>query len=116
MVDTPRRRTTPKQGVSATPKPPRMNDTERLGYDAVNLPEHYRKWRIEPIRFCQENKLDMLQSSVVKYVVRFRDKNGVEDLHKAKRCLDMLVLYEQGDPNWWVPAGSPQQAEADSHG
>ena len=90
----------------------RLTDTERLGYDAVNLPDHYRKFKIEPIRFIQENGLDFLQASVVKYVVRFRDKNGVEDLKKAKRCLDMLVLFEQGDPDWWVAAGSKEQAQA----
>lgn len=89
----------------------RLNDSERLGYDAVNLPDHYKKWKIEPIRFCQENGLDMLQASIVKYTVRFRDKNGVEDLMKAKRCLDMLVLFEQGDPEWWLPAGTQQQQQ-----
>jgi hypothetical protein len=83
----------------------RINDSERLGYDAVNLPDHYKKFKIEPISFCQENGLDALQTAITKYVVRFRDKNGVEDLKKAGRCLDMLIAFEEGDPDWWKLPG-----------
>ena len=31
--------------------------------------------------------------SVVKYVVRHRDKNGVEDLNKAIKCIEMMKEY-----------------------
>lgn len=86
----------------------RMNDSERLGYDAVNLPDHYKAFKIEPIYFCQENKLDALQTAIVKYVVRHGLKNGVEDLFKAKRCLDMLIANVQGDPDWWTMKSSEQ--------
>jgi Protein of unknwon function (DUF3310) len=86
----------------------RMNDSERLGYDAVNLPDHYKVFKIEPIHFCQENKLDPLQTAIVKYVVRYPMKNGVEDLFKARRCLDMLVANVQGDPDWWTMKSSEQ--------
>lgn len=84
----------------------RMNDSERLGYDAVHLPDHYAKFKIEPVRFVVENRLDFLQASILKYVVRFRDKNGVEDLFKARRMLDMLIAFEQGDPDWWTQKSS----------
>jgi hypothetical protein len=47
------------------------------------------------MRFAMENTLDALQFSVVKYVTRFRDKNGVADLEKAKHCIDMLIQFEQ---------------------
>lgn len=90
---------------SVTPKKKRDNDSERLGYDAVNLPDHYKAFKIEPIHFCQENNLSMLQSSILKYVVRYGLKNGVEDLKKAARCLDMLIAFEEGDPDWWKLPG-----------
>lgn len=56
---------------------------------------HYKKMKIQPMRFAMENTLDALQFSVVKYVTRFRDKNGVADLEKAKHCIDMLIQFEQ---------------------
>jgi hypothetical protein len=90
----------PLRDPPGTP-PRRLTDTERLGYDAVNLPDHYKKFKIEPIRFCQENGLDANQTAIIKYVTRFRDKNGTEDLKKAARMLDMLIAFEEGDPDWW---------------
>lgn len=85
--------------------PKRINDTERLGYDAVNLPDHYKQFKIEPVRFTVENKLNFLQASIIKYVVRFPYKNGVEDLKKAARMLDMAIAFEEGDPDWWKLPG-----------
>lgn len=55
---------------------------------------HYKKLKIQPMRYSMENKLDPLQHNIVKYVTRFRDKGGVQDLEKAKHCIDMLIQYE----------------------
>ena len=55
---------------------------------------HYKKLKIQPMRYSMENKLDPLQHTIVKYITRFRDKGGVQDLEKAKHCLDMLIQYE----------------------
>lgn len=55
---------------------------------------HYKKLKIQPMRYSMENKLDPLQHTIVKYVTRFRDKCGVQDLEKAKHCIDMLIQYE----------------------
>ena len=38
-----------------------------------------------------KNGLDACQFSVVKYITRFRDKNGLEDLKKAKDFIDMII-------------------------
>ena len=56
---------------------------------------HYTKLAIQPMRYSMENGLDALQHTVIKYVTRFRDKNGVEDLEKAKHCIDMLIEFER---------------------
>ena len=56
---------------------------------------HYTKLAIQPMRYSMENGLDALQHTVIKYVTRFRDKNGIEDLEKAKHCIDMLIEFEQ---------------------
>ena len=56
---------------------------------------HYTKPAIQPMRYSMENGLDALQHTVIKYVTRFRDKNGIEDLEKAKHCIDMLIEFER---------------------
>lgn len=57
--------------------------------------DHYTKLAIQPMRYSMENRLDALQHTVIKYVTRFRDKNGIEDLEKAKHCIDMLIEFEK---------------------
>lgn len=69
--------------------------------DNVVLPKHYARFKIEPIRFICENGLNFFQGNIVKYVLRHDAKNGLEDLKKAKRYLDMFIKFQQGDENWW---------------
>ena len=57
---------------------------------------HYSKMKIQPMEFSMANKLDACQHTVIKYVCRFRDKNGIEDLRKAKHCLELLAQFEYG--------------------
>ena len=57
---------------------------------------HYQGLSITPIEYAMANKLDACQFSVVKYITRFRDKNGLEDLKKAKDFIDMLIYSEYG--------------------
>lgn len=59
--------------------------------------DHYTKLAIQPMRYSMENGLDALQHTVIKYVTRFRDKNGIEDLEKAKHCIDMLIEFERNN-------------------
>jgi len=55
---------------------------------------HYKDFAIQPIEYCMANGLDHCQSNVVKYVTRFRLKNGKEDLLKARHYIDLLIDYE----------------------
>ena len=57
---------------------------------------HYTKLAIQPMEYSMKNKLDPLQHTVIKYVTRFRDKNGLVDLKKARHCIDMLIEMEYG--------------------
>jgi|TARA_R110002153_G_scaffold232872_1_gene386192 hypothetical protein len=43
---------------------------------------HYKEHKIQPYEFIQANSLDYLQGVVIKYIVRYKDKNGIEDLDK----------------------------------
>ena len=59
---------------------------------------HYKSFPIQPIEFAMVNKLDTCQHAVIKYVCRFRDKGGQEDLEKAKHYIDLLIHFEYGGP------------------
>lgn len=43
------------------------------------------------IDFCQKNNLDFMQGNVIKYVTRYKEKNGKEDLLKAKEYIDRMI-------------------------
>ena len=56
---------------------------------------HYQKLKIQPMRYSMENGLDACQHTIIKYVTRFRDKNGIQDLEKAKHTIDLLIQFEK---------------------
>ena len=55
---------------------------------------HYQKLKITPIEYAMANNLNACEFSVVKYISRHRNKNGKEDLLKAKDFIDMLIAFE----------------------
>ena len=56
--------------------------------------DHYSKLAIQPVTYINANGLSYLQGNVIKYVTRYKDKNGVEDLEKAKHYIDLLIELE----------------------
>jgi hypothetical protein len=58
--------------------------------------DHYRSREIQPIEFILANNMGFCEGSVVKYVTRWQDKGGVEDLRKAKHYLEFLLEKEEG--------------------
>lgn len=63
--------------------------------DYVENPEHYDQYRIEPYFFLVANNVPFAEGNVIKYVLRWRKKNGIEDLKKARRCIDLLIEAEE---------------------
>ena len=57
--------------------------------------DHYSKLAIQPVTYINANGLSYLQGNVIKYVTRYKDKNGVEDLEKAKHYIDLLIELEE---------------------
>lgn len=56
------------------------------------LPQHYKADKgLDTIAFCLANDLGFSEGNVVKYVVRHKQKNGVEDLLKAQEYLKRLI-------------------------
>lgn len=54
-------------------------------------PTYYKRWTIEPIEFCMRNDLPFWLGSTIKYLMRYDEKNGLEDLYKAKAYIDFKI-------------------------
>lgn len=59
---------------------------------------HYKTMRIQPLEFCVANKLGPCESAIVKYISRWREKGGYEDLRKIKHYVDLLIELDEKYP------------------
>ena len=58
---------------------------------------HYHKQgKIQPSHFSMANGHNTLQGKAVKYIDRYKDKNGIIDLDKGIHCLQLLKAWEEG--------------------
>lgn len=57
---------------------------------------HYKGMAIQPMEYSFRNKLDPCQHTAIKYITRFREKGGVQDLKKAIHCIELLMQLEYG--------------------
>jgi len=55
---------------------------------------HYKSFKIQPIEFITINGLGYIVGNIIKYVCRYKSKNGIEDLRKARHYIDMLIESE----------------------
>ena len=60
------------------------NDTQIAG-------SHYKGKAIQPWDYIASNDLGYFEGNIVKYVSRWKDKGGIDDLRKAKHYLDKLI-------------------------
>jgi hypothetical protein len=58
--------------------------------DNIN-PSHYKQGNIEVIDYILDQKFNYLEGNVIKYLSRYKFKNGIEDLNKARWYLDLLT-------------------------
>jgi hypothetical protein len=58
---------------------------------------HYKQYPIQPVEYCQKNRLNSLESSIVKYATRHQDKNGREDVEKIIHCAKLILELEYAD-------------------
>jgi len=60
--------------------------------------DHYDK-EVQPIEIMYMYKTTPAIGKVLKYVLRYRSKNGLEDLKKARHCIDLAIQLEYGEEN-----------------
>lgn len=63
-------------------------------------PNHYADMGIDAlevmsVNFSNEAYMGFLEGNVLKYIMRYRNKNGLEDLIKAQRYLDILIERQE---------------------
>ena len=55
---------------------------------------HYKDLPIQPVEYIYANALGYFEGNVVKYISRWRKKNGIADLEKAKHYIELLIELE----------------------
>ena len=61
--------------------------------DNITRPSHYNVGGIEPAEFMESLGIaeDYYAGNIIKYTSRYRYKNGVEDIRKARQYCSMLI-------------------------
>ena len=60
---------------------------------------HYKKYKIQPSKFINENKLPFAEGNAIKYIVRHSDKGGKQDLLKAIHYIEMIIERDYNGSN-----------------
>lgn len=68
----------------------------KCSLDAQVGGSHYKDMTIQPAEYCEYNNIPALEAGVIKYVSRHMNKNGVQDLNKAKDLIDMIIDMRYG--------------------
>lgn len=75
---------TPETAIPVTPAPSVSNIFQIGG-------THYKDKAIQPWDYIAANNLGYLEGNIVKYVTRYKEKDGLSDLHKARHYLEKLI-------------------------
>ena len=58
---------------------------------------HYAVKAIQPWDFIIANNIGYLEGNIIKYISRWKDKGGIQDLEKAKHFIDLLIEFENAN-------------------
>lgn len=59
--------------------------------------DHYSKRKIQPIEYIHANELPFIEGNIVKYITRWREKGGFDDLDKVEHYIQLLKELEGYD-------------------
>jgi hypothetical protein len=65
-------------------------------FDKQEAGTHYVSMAIQPAEFIHKNGIGFMEGCAIKYLARWRSKNGIEDLKKAKHFIELLIEMEGG--------------------
>jgi hypothetical protein len=78
------------ESYAAEPEPERI----ATALDVQVGGDHYKKFPIQPVEFIHANGIPFIEGNIIKYIVRWREKNGIKDLEKVKHYVDLLIDLE----------------------
>lgn len=86
----------------------------------VDHPNHYNRGGIETIDFIEDQNMGFLIGNIVKYISRYRHKNGFEDLKKALWYFNRLIKetirrYENNTIDSYIPVAAYEKISLDSY-
>lgn len=58
--------------------------------------KHYKGFKIQPIQYITANKIPYIEGNIIKYISRWRDKGGIDDLDKVIHYVELLKEIEVG--------------------
>jgi len=70
-----------------------------MNKEQVTHPSHYNQGKTEMWDYSAQHNLDFFEGNVVKYVTRWKHKNGIQDLYKAKQYLDKYIKIQEEELN-----------------
>ena len=77
---------------------------------------HYIEKPFQPWDYIVGNKMGYLEGNIIKYISRYKEKNGLEDLIKASHYLDKLIEVTRNEQKriteTTISATSPAREEA----
>lgn len=68
-----------------------MTTTPQSANDIQIAGDHYRTKPVQPWDYIAANDLGYFEGNIVKYVSRWREKGGIDDLRKAQHYLTKLI-------------------------
>jgi hypothetical protein len=61
--------------------------------------DHYKKMTLSPWEIIEKNNLNFFEGNALKYLLRYKSKNGIQDLEKAKHYIDYLIEGLKNEEN-----------------
>ena len=58
---------------------------------------HYKSMKIQPVEFILANDLGFCEGNVIKYICRYKQKGGVQDLKKVIHYAELLIKSVEGE-------------------
>jgi len=55
---------------------------------------HYTGMQIQPMQYSMANGFNPCQHTAIKYISRYKQKNGKQDLEKAIHAIELLIALE----------------------
>ena len=73
-----------------------IDDLPKVDFDQVGQTSAETVRRsVDFTKFILSWCLDFCEGNIIKYIVRYKYKNGLEDLYKARKYLDLLIKEKE---------------------